>query len=133
MPDWVEINKKGTELLNKIIPEDEVVLFKEMCSCQTEEDFNDGILVFTNRNIIFVKRDILEPRYEVGLHSPIENICDITYSGIFYQMIEIEVNADNCQKIFKFMDFSTHVEGERKISEIKEEIQKIIENVTPQK
>ena len=133
MPDWVEINKKGTELLNKIIPEDEVVLFKEMCSCQTEEDFNDGILVLTNRNIIFVKRDILEPRYEVGLHSSIENICDITYSGIFYQMIEIEVNADNCQKIFKFMDFSTHVEGERKISEIKEEIQKIIENVTPQK
>lgn len=110
-----------------------MVLFKETCSCQTEEDYNDGILVLTNRNIIFVKRDILEPRYEVGLHSPIENICDIDYTGIFYQMIEIEVDADDCQKIFKFMDFSTYVEGERKISEIKEEIQKIIGNVTQQK
>ncbi|MGQ9720310.1 MAG: hypothetical protein ACUVXA_03200 [Candidatus Jordarchaeum sp.] len=133
MPDWVEINKKGTELLDKIIREDEVVLFKDTCSCQTEEDFNDGILVLTNRNIIFVKRDLIEPKYEVGLHSPIGNICYIDYEGIFYQMIVIEVNADNYQKIFKFMDFSTFVEGERKISEIKKEIQKIIEDFTTQK
>jgi hypothetical protein len=133
MPDWIEISKKTTELLNKIIPEDEVVLFKELCSCQTEEDFNDGLLVLTNRNIVFIKRDSFEPQYEVELRSPIENICCITYSGTFYQIIEIEVNIDGCPKIFNFMDFSTQVEGTRKISEIYEELQKIIENVTGKK
>lgn len=118
------------ELLNKIISDEEVVLFKETCSCQTEEDFNDGLLVLTNRNIIFIRKDSFEPQYEVGLRSPIENICSITYSGIFYQLIEIEVNIDDCPKTFNFMDFSTHVEGGRKISEIHDELQKIIENIT---
>nr|MDO8082413.1 hypothetical protein [Candidatus Freyarchaeota archaeon] len=133
MPDWVEIRKKTTELLNNIIPDDEVVLFKETCSCQTEEDFNDGLLVLTNRNIIFIKRDSFEPRYEVGLCSPIENICCITYSGIFYQIIEIEVKVDGCPKTFNFMDFSTQVEGGRKISEIHDGLQKIIEKITGKK
>lgn len=114
MPDWVEISKKTNEILNKMIPEEGEILFKELCSCQTEEDFNDGLLVFTNRNIIFIKRDSFEPQYAVELRSPIENICYLSYSGTFYQTIEIEVNVDGCPKAFSFMDFSTHVEVQEK-------------------
>ena len=128
VPDWVEVVKKGEELLGKVIREGEVVLFKDACSCETEEDFNDGLLVLTNRNIIFIQRDSLEPRYEVGLHAPIENVNYVTYTGIFYQMIEIEVNVDGQAKLFKFMDFLSHMEGEKKVSEITDEIQKIIES-----
>jgi hypothetical protein len=133
MPDWVEISKKTAELLDKIISDDETVLFKELCSCQTEEDFNDGLLVLTNRNIIFIRRDSFEPQYDVGLRSPIEDICCISYWGTLYQTIEIEVNVDGCPKTFDFMDFSTHMEGSRKISDIQGELQKIIENVTGKK
>lgn len=133
MPDWVEISKKTTELLNKIIPEDEVVLFKETCSCQTEEDFNDGLLVLTNHDIIFIKKDSFESIYEVGLRSPIENISRLTYSGTFYQIIEAEVNINGCLKTFNFMDFSTQREGIRKISEIHGELKKVIENISGKK
>jgi hypothetical protein len=133
MPDWVEISKMTDEILNKIISDEEVILFKETCSCQTEEDFSDGLLVLTNRSILFIKKDSFEPRYEVGLRSPIDKICYINYSGIFYQIIEIEVNIDGCSKIFNFMDFSTHLAGIRKISEIHNDLQKIIEKVTGKK
>lgn len=133
MPDWVEIGKKSEEMLNKIILEDEVVLFKETCSCQTEEDFNDGLLALTNHNIIFIKRDSFEPTYEVGLRSPIENISYLTYSGTLYQIIEVEVSIDGFPKTFNFMDFSTQREGIRKISEIHGELKKVIENITGKK
>jgi len=130
MPDWVEIYKKAPELLDKILSGDEVVLFKEACSCESGEDFNDGLLVLTNQNIIFIRRDSFEPVYEVGLRAPIKNISYITYSGIFYQMIEMEVEVEGCLKKFNFMDFTTYVNGERKVSEICEELQKIIDTAT---
>ncbi|MEM3587183.1 MAG: hypothetical protein QXO71_07690 [Candidatus Jordarchaeaceae archaeon] len=128
MPDWVEIGKKTEELLTNILLDGEVVLFKETCSCQTEEDFNDGLLVLTNHNIIFIRRDSFEPRYEVGLRSPLENINYITYLGTFYQTIEVEVNIDGCPKTLNFMDFSTQRDGTRKISEIHDELKRVVEN-----